>query len=65
MPDQNTIDSPSLCEELSTRVPDLEAQLAEEKDKNAVVVQQIFEVEDHYSSIMTRKPTSKGRIHPG
>lgn len=43
MADENTIDYPALCEELSARVESLEAQLAEEQDKNAVLVQQVVE----------------------
>lgn len=50
MPDENTIDFPSLCEELSARVEELEAQLAEEQDKNAVLVQQIVEAEDNIAN---------------
>jgi len=39
MADENTIDYPALCEELSARVAELEAALAEEQDKNAVLAQ--------------------------
>jgi hypothetical protein len=46
MADENTIDYPSLCEELSARVAELEAALSEEQDKNAVLVQQVVEAED-------------------
>jgi hypothetical protein len=46
MADENTIDYPALCEELSARVTELEAALSEEQDKNAVLVQQVVEAED-------------------
>jgi cell division septum initiation protein DivIVA len=46
MPEENNVDFASLCEELSARVESLEAQLAEEQDKNAVLVQQVVEAED-------------------
>jgi len=46
MADENTIDYPALCEELSSRVESLETQLAEEQQKNAVLVQQVVEAED-------------------
>jgi hypothetical protein len=38
MPEENTVDFAALCEELSARVESLETQLAEEQDKNAVLV---------------------------
>jgi hypothetical protein len=38
MADENTIDYPALCEELSARVAELEVSLSEEQDKNAVLV---------------------------
>ena len=50
MPEENTVDFPSLCEELSARVEELETQLAEEQDKNAVLVQQIVEAEDNIAN---------------
>ncbi len=50
MADENTIDYPALCEELSARVESLEAQLAEEQDKNAVLVQQVVEAEDNIAN---------------
>lgn len=37
MPEENTVDFASLCEELSARVESLETQLAEEQDRNAVL----------------------------
>jgi len=43
MADENTIDYPALCEELSARVAELEAALSEEQDKNAVLVQQVVD----------------------
>lgn len=46
MAEENAIDYPSMCEELSARVAELEAQLAEEQEKNAVLVQQVVESED-------------------
>jgi hypothetical protein len=46
MADENTIDYPALCEELSARVTELETALSEEQDKNAVLVQQVVEAED-------------------
>ena len=46
MPEENNVDFASLCEELSARVESLEAQLAEEQDKNSVLVQQVVEAED-------------------
>jgi len=50
MPEENTVDFATLCEELSARVESLEAQLAEEQDKNAVLVQQIVEAEDNIAN---------------
>jgi len=50
MPEENTVDFASLCEELSARVEALEAQLAEEQDKNAVLIQQIVEAEDNIAN---------------
>jgi hypothetical protein len=46
MADENTIDYPALCEELSARVTELEVALSEEQDKDAVLVQQVVEAED-------------------
>jgi hypothetical protein len=46
MPEENNVDFAALCEELSARVESLENQLDEERDKNAVLVQQIVEAED-------------------
>jgi hypothetical protein len=50
MADENTIDYPALCEELSARVTELEAALSEEQDKNAVLVQQVVEAEDNIAN---------------
>jgi hypothetical protein len=50
MPEENNVDFASLCEELSARVESLEAQLAEEQDKNAVLVQQVVEAEDNIAN---------------
>ncbi len=50
MADENTIDYPALCEELSARVAELEAALSEEQDKNAVLVQQVVEAEDNIAN---------------
>ena len=50
MPEENTVDFASLCEELSARVEILEAQLAEEQDKNAVLVQQVVDAEDNIAN---------------
>lgn len=50
MPEENTVDYASLCEELSARVADLETALTEEQDKNAVLVQQVVEAEDNIAN---------------
>jgi len=50
MPEENTVDFAALCEELSARVEALEAQLLEEQDKNAVLVQQVVEAEDNIAN---------------
>jgi hypothetical protein len=50
MADENTIDYPALCEELSDRVAELEAALSEEQDKNAVLVQQVVDAEDNIAN---------------
>jgi hypothetical protein len=50
MPEENTVDFAALCEELSARVESLEAQLAEEQDKNAVLVQQVVDAEDNIAN---------------
>ena len=50
MADENTIDFPALCEELSARVVELEAALSEEQEKNAVLVQQVVEAEDNIAN---------------
>jgi hypothetical protein len=59
MPDENTVDFAALCEELSARVESLETQLAEEQDKNAVLVQQVVEAED---SIANREVESFAEV---
>lgn len=46
MPEEKAVDFAALCEELSARIESLENQLNEERDKNAVLVQQIVEAED-------------------
>jgi hypothetical protein len=46
MPGENEIDYPVMCEELSARVAELEAELLEEQEKNAVLVQQVVDGED-------------------
>jgi len=53
MADENTVDYPALCEELSARVAELEVALTEEQDKNAVLVQQGIEAEDNIHEIFT------------
>jgi hypothetical protein len=50
MADENTIDNPALCEELSARVAELEAALSEDQDKNAVLVQQVVDAEDNIAN---------------
>ena len=50
MPEENTVDFAALCEELSARVESLETQLAEEQDKNAVLVQQVVDAEDNIAN---------------
>lgn len=50
MPGENEIDYPTVCEELSARVTELEAALAEEQDKNAVLVQQVVDAEDNIAN---------------
>jgi hypothetical protein len=50
MPEENNVDFASLCEELSARVESLEAQLADEQDKNGVLVQQVVEAEDNIAN---------------
>jgi hypothetical protein len=50
MPEENNVDFAALCEELSARVEALEAQLLEEQDKNAVLVQQVVEAEDNIAN---------------
>lgn len=45
MPEENTVDFASLCEELSARVAEFESALTEEKHKNAVLILQVVEAE--------------------
>jgi len=59
MPDENTVDFAALCEELSAPGESLETQLAEEQDKNAVLVQQVMEAED---SIANREVESFAEV---
>ena len=50
MPEENSVDYASLCEELSARVAELETALTEEQDKNAVLVQQVVDAEDNIAN---------------
>jgi len=46
MTDEANVDFPALCEELSARVEQLETELSQEQEKNALLVQQIVDAED-------------------
>jgi len=46
MADEPNLDYPALCEELSARVEQLEVELSQEQEKNALLVQQLVEAED-------------------